>query len=323
MSRMRILLLQIDGKMPNVALMRIASHCRAIGHNVSLRKGNLPHLWDRPDRIYASAIFEKSRPLIEELLREQPSAIVGGTGWDTGITLEQHGIETRRQDYADYPEFRQSIGFTQRGCRMKCSFCVVPQTEGAVREEQTINDIWRGEHWPRHVILLDNDFFGQPRWRDRIGELNDGGFAVSFNQGVNARIITDEQAAAIASTNYRDDGMKVKRLYTAWDTTSHERAFFRGLRRLADHGVKPDNIMVYMLIGYAPDETVADWLYRRDKLREFGARPYPMPYRRTFAAVGFQRWIVGAYDKRVAWEGWSRANYLPRRLDRGAGGGDA
>jgi hypothetical protein len=31
---------------------------------------------------------------------------------------------------------------------------------GAVTEEQTIHDIWRGEPHPREVLLLDNDFFG-------------------------------------------------------------------------------------------------------------------------------------------------------------------
>ena len=71
-----------------------------------------------------------------------------------------------------------------------------------------------------------------------------------------------------------------------------------------------------MLIGFAPGETHAHRDYRRRKLREFGALPYPMPYRRTPELVGFQRWVVGAYDKRVAWEDWRGANYEPRRLGK-------
>jgi hypothetical protein len=39
-----------------------------------------------------------------------------------------------------------------------------------------------------------------------------------------------------------------------------------------------------------------------------------MPYRRTPEAVGFQWWVVGAYDKRVPWEEWQTANYQPRQL---------
>jgi hypothetical protein len=34
--------------------------------------------------------------------------------------------------------------------------------------------------------------------------------------------------------------------------------------------------------------------------------------------VGFQRWIVGAYDKRVSWREWMAAGYRPENLgDRG------
>jgi hypothetical protein len=39
-----------------------------------------------------------------------------------------------------------------------------------------------------------------------------------------------------------------------------------------------------------------------------------MPYLRTPELVGFQRWIIGAYDKRVSWENWEAARYQPANL---------
>jgi hypothetical protein len=69
-----------------------------------------------------------------------------------------------------------------------------------------------------------------------------------------------------------------------------------------------------MLIGFWPDETQTDREYRRARLREFGCRPYPMPYVRTPELVGFQRWVVGAYDKRVPWHLWEAASYRPEKL---------
>lgn len=102
------------------------------------------------------------------LRREFPGAVVGGTGVDVASTLEAEGITTIRQDYTLYPNWQQSIGFTQRGCRLKCSFCVVPRKEGRIRGEQTIAELWRGDPWPKHLILLDNDFFGQPEWHWRL-----------------------------------------------------------------------------------------------------------------------------------------------------------
>jgi opacity protein-like surface antigen len=317
----RALLLQLDGKIPNLALMRLAAHHRALGHAVTLRhaaneRSVQPRLDDPAwDVVYGSLIFERSRPVAEAALAAYPGIVLGGTGWDLAVTLAQHGVTTQALDYSDYPLFRQSLGFTQRGCRLRCSFCVVPRKEGAVRGEGTIADIWRGDPWPREVLLLDNDFFGHPDWPQRIAEVQAGGFRVSFNQGINARMLTDETAAAIASVDYRDDSMKVKRIYTAWDNRKDEARLFAGLNALVRHGVKPDHIMVYMLIGYWPGETHADREHRRAQLRAFGARPYPMPYVRTSELVGFQRWVIQAYDKAVPWSEWEAARCDPRRLD--------
>ena len=109
--------------------------------------------------------------------------------------------------------------------------CVVPEKEGKPRAVNSISDIWR-PITPRCVLLLDNDFFGQDQWPDRIAELREGGFRVSFSQGINIRMITDESAAALASVEYRDDNFRRRRLYTAWDNLGDERRFFDGLERL-------------------------------------------------------------------------------------------
>lgn len=323
MQEQAILLFQLDGKIPNIALMRIAAHHKALGDVVSFRWTGTPRreLWDSPRRVYASAIFEKTRPAVEALRQEFPDAIVGGTGVDVASTLEAIGITTIEQDYSLYPEWKQSIGFTQRGCRLACPFCVVPRKEGKWRTEKTIAEIWRGGDYPRELILLDNDFFGpesRTEWRERLKEIREGEFKVSFNQGINARFLTDEAAEAIASVDYRDDSMKVKRIYTAWDNRKDEERLFAGLDRLVKYGVKPDHIMVYMLIGYWPGETIQDCVYRQAKLRAFGCRPYPMPFVRTQELRGFQRWVIGAYDKRFTWPQWEANGYRPENLEEAA-----
>jgi hypothetical protein len=324
---MNVLLLQLDGKLPNLALMRLAAHYRQRGARVVLRRaGNCRTVapqFDEPawDHVYGSLIFESTRPVAVEAQRQYPAIVLGGTGWDIARTLEDVGIASQELDYSDYPHFRASMGFTQRGCRLKCAFCVVPRKEGRVRAAGTIAEIWRGEPWPRELHLLDNDFFGAPGWKDRLAEILDGGFKVSFTQGINARFLSDEAAAAIASVDYRDDSMKVKRIYTAWDNRADEATLFRGLDALVRHGVKPDHIMVYVLIGFdhatssARSQLVRDDFYRQAALRAFGARPYPMPYIRTPELIGFQRWIIQAYDKAIPWAAWQAARYEPRNLN--------
>lgn len=366
---MTVLLLHLDGKLPNLALMRLAAYHRDRGDDVTLRIACNPRsLQPRLDdpvwhRVYGSLIFARTVALAEEARRIYPGVVLGGTGWSLKGTLGDLGVGAGRLDYSDYPTWRQSIGFTQRGCRLRCSFCVVPQKEGAVVEAQTIADIWRGEPWPRELLLLDNDFFGHPRWPARIEEIRDGCFRVSFNQGINARTLTDETAAAIASVDYRDDSMRQRRIYTAWDNRRDEQRLFAGLESLVRHGVKPRHVMVYMLIGYwkrcracgrevgseateCPNarylpmqgdpasaarkaiefrdhvqagfepETHEDREHRRRRIREFGALPYPMPYARTPELLGFQRWVIGGYDKAIPWAEWSAAHCQPRNLTR-------
>lgn len=315
----RVLLLQLDGKIPNIALMRIAAHHRDLGDAVELRHVKRPEgvereFWDRPDKVYASCIFEKTRPVAERVQQIYPAALIGGTGWAPRVRLEDHGITTTRQDYSLWPGWRQSIGFTHRGCRFKCPFCKVPVAEGPIREYQSVLDLWRGDPWPKELILLDNDFFGSD-WRPKIKALRDGGFKVSFNQGINARTLSDEAAEAIASVRYQNDEMERPRIYTAWDNRGDEGPLFRGLRALVRYGVRPDNIMVYMLIGYWADETEEDWLDRQQKLKDFGARPYPMPYVRNDLTRGFQRWCTRRGSFKVSWQEYKAANCRPEKVE--------
>jgi hypothetical protein len=265
-------------------------------------------------KVYGSAIFDFSADRVSRFRQEFPGSIVGGT-WNTDdeTTVETHlGLPEREvYDYTFYPGFDGSLGFTARGCRLKCPFCVVPGKEGPPRPVATIADIWRGSGHPKHLHLLDNDFFGQPKpsWQARLSEIRDGRFKVCFNQGINIRMIDDESAEAIASVPYYDDGFKVRRIYTAWDNIGDEARFFRGIETLERAGIPPHRVMAYMLIGYDKRETWERVFSRFNKMVALGIRPYPMVFdpirghrsiplggcnqrieHRTLAE--FQRWVI-------------------------------
>jgi hypothetical protein len=173
MLRKLNLLLQLDGKLPNLALMRLSAHLKRDGQLVEFRKVSSPLSLERGlfdanwTAVYASLIFERTRPLAERLKVILPDAIIGGTGWDRRSRLEDLGVNGSELDYSLYPGYSASIGFTQRGCRLQCPFCVVPEKEGRIAQERPIREIWRDEPYPRHLLLLDNDFFGAPGWRER------------------------------------------------------------------------------------------------------------------------------------------------------------
>ncbi len=327
---MHVRITQIDGKLPNLALMAISGIHRSRGDSVHFTRDIDRGLFESEyDRVYGSCIFQFSQYRLQRFVKNFPGAIVGGTGVLSTLigidgtssaiplTVESAVGVPETLDYSIYPEFPASLGFTQRGCRLSCKFCVVPQKEGRNRSVKSIAEIWRGPGHPKKLHLLDNDFFGQSReqWRERIREIREGGFRVCLNQGINVRLIDDEAAAALSSIEYRDDQFRKRTLYTAWDNLQDEKIFFRGIDRLSRAGIPPRHVMAYMLIGFDPAETW-DRIWRRfQRMVEQEIRPYPMVYDRSRAdLLCFQRWAITGLYRFVPWKEYRRATKSPESL---------
>ena len=303
MGKVRIT--QLDGALPNIALMKLSHWHKAQGDEVHFSKHWERELFeDEYDIVYGSAIFQWTKKKLDRFMQEFPNAIVGGTGTKSKMTIEDiTGSPYEFFDYSLYPKFKQSIGFSQRGCRLACKFCVVPDKEGKNRDNGAIHQIWRGEPHPKEIILLDNDFFGQPDWQEKADEILEGGFKVNFNQGMNARLIHEEGAKALKQMQFFEAKFKYRRLHTAWDNPKDEKRFFKGLNILMDAGIKPREVMVYMLIGYWPGETMEDILWRFNRLNDSGCLPYPMVYDHSRPELKkFQRWVNRRYYQFVPWD---------------------
>ena len=301
---------QLDGKLPNLALMRISQWHRNQGDSIHFTRSPYRDLFEpkQYDAVYGSAIFAFSNKRVERFIAEFPNATIGGTGTASTETVEGVLPAASGYDYSIYPDYKPSIGFTQRGCRLACKFCVVPAKEGKPSFAGSIADIWRGPGHPKKIHLLDNDFFGQNGWQERIEEIRGGGFKVCLNQGINVRLIDDTAAAALASIEYRDDQFKQRRLYTAWDNLKDEGVFMQGIDTLERHGIPPKNVMAYMLIGYDKRETWERIWHRFNAMVERGVMPYPMVYGRSRAdLVCFQRWVLTGLYRIVPWGDYRRS----------------
>lgn len=306
---MNVRITQIDGSLPNLALMRLSHWHKAQGDAVFFTREAERDLFE-PEygRVYASAIFGFSGEKLKRLLVNFPNAIIGGTGSGSQQTVEQLIGDYDQLDYADYEHFKASIGFTQRGCRLSCKFCVVPQKEGKPRSVKTIAEIWRGAPFPKTLHLLDNDFFGNPDWRARIAEIRSGGFRVCLSQGINVRMITPESAEALASIEYRDTKFRERVLYTAWDNLKDETVFFCGIDTLEAQGIPAKHVRAYMLIGYDPAETWLRLWHRFNRMVERGIEPYPMVYDRSRKdLLCFQRWVITGLYRVVEWKDYNRS----------------
>jgi hypothetical protein len=296
-------LTQIDGALPNLALMKLAHWHRSLGDEVVLTRQIERDLFEPDyDIVYGSAIFSFSQARLMRFQHQWPGSIVGGTGTPFLNTIEELiGDEYEHYDYAGY-DVDYSIGFTQRGCRLACKFCVVPKKEGKPRSTNMIADIWRGNPYPKKLHLLDNDFFGNPDWRDRIAEIREGKFRVCMSQGINVRLIDEEAAAALSTIEYRDTKFQERRLYTAWDNLKDEGIFFKGVDLLEASGVPPKHLMAYMLCGYDKSETWERIWKRFHMMVDRGISPYPMVYDRTRKdLLAFQRWVIMGLYRVIPW----------------------
>jgi len=303
---MNIRLVQLDGKLPNLALMKLSHWHKSQGHKVHFTRRTTKDFFDEEsDLVYASTIFKFTQEKTMRFQLHWKKAFIGGTGTLNPVTVEDIiGSEYENYDYSIYPDYQWSLGFTARGCRLKCKFCVVPEKEGKPKSVNSIYEIHR-PNTPKNVVLMDNDFFGQPKeqWEKRIKELLDGDFKVSFNQGINIRLIDDVSANALASVKYYDDQFSQRRLYTAWDNLKDEKIFFNGVEKLEKAGIPPNHLMVYMLVGFDKSETMERVFHRFNKMIEKGIKPYPMVYNNENKELKrFQRWVIRRYYEFVPWE---------------------
>jgi hypothetical protein len=295
---MRIALYDVDSKIPNLALMKLSRFHKERGDNVT----PFEPLWKSTyDKIYASKIFKFS----DANLLDEDQMEIGGTGWDLTTTLPPE-IEGLQPDYSFY-NYPHNIGFSMRGCRFRCKFCVVPQKEGVPYSNQTISEIWQ-QRSSDFVVLLDNDFFGNPEWEARINEIRKHNLRVNFSQGLNIRIITDQQARALASVRFRNISGKATQVHFAWDQFSKgtEKLIDEGIKRCVDAGIKTRQMAFFVLIGF--NTSHEEDLYRVTKLADFGCDPYVMPYDRSEQYQrNFARWVNHkAIFKTVAWPDYAQ-----------------
>lgn len=288
---MKVGLYDVDSKMPNLALMKLSAYHKAMGDTVEF----YAPLFDGYDKIYASKIFNFS----DDSYIDPERMVVGGSGYDLSVKLPSE-VEAIAPDYSLY-NWPHSIGFTARGCRLRCDFCVVPQKEGKPSSNNTIEEIWtnRGSDF---VILMDNDFFGNPEWADRIKEINALNLKVCFSQGINIRNLRIEQAAALRSVRFCNISGKTRQLHFAWDDVMHEKLIHKGIATCIEAGIKPYEMAFFVLIGF--NSTHEEDLHRVMILKDYGCDPFVMKYNKSDPyEKKFARWVNHrAIFQSVAWE---------------------
>lgn len=146
---MDVCLIDVDSKIPNLALMRASTYHKHRGDTVKL--GYEP-LLDNPDICYASKIFDFTP---EPEYMPDCETLKGGSGYDLTARMPFEDYDRIKPDYTLYPAFDYAIGRFTRGCPNRCPWCVVPKMDGnEVRHVADLKDFWDGQ---RIVRLLDDN----------------------------------------------------------------------------------------------------------------------------------------------------------------------
>ena len=264
---MKVLVIDIDSKIPNLALKKVEKYHTDRGDEVMW---NMPLAKDIADKIYVSCVFTKNKTRCDIW---EGFAEIGGSGYSLKVKLPPE-IESVKP--------RINYGFTTRGCIRSCKFCIVPEKEGKIRVEGDLLDLWDGR--AKQVIIMDNNILALPDQFELVcKQARDNHIKIDFNQGLDHRLLTPnivEIMTSISHTEYR----------FAFDYPAYLPSVEKAIKLLRQGGINRCNW--YMLVGF--DTTPEEDLMRANYLRDNNQRAYVQRYETHYSDpfyIGLARWV--------------------------------
>ena len=185
---MKVLLINIDSKIQNIALEKMRIFYNNKGFEVEIsrtfKKGY--------NKIFASCIFTENYHKAKHF--QKLGAVIGGSGVDliTKLPTEIENINPKI-----------NLDFASRGCVRNCSFCIVPKKEGKIYADKDLYDIWDGKS--KNITLLDNNILAMPEhFKLIISQAKKHNLRLDFNQGLDIRLITDELAYLLSTVRIKE-----------------------------------------------------------------------------------------------------------------------
>jgi hypothetical protein len=262
--KMNILIIDIDSKIPNLALKKIEKYHLDRGDKVTW---NFPLARYSSDKIYVSCVFTKNKAKCREW---EGVAEIGGTGYDIYKKLPPEIEEVKP---------RINWGFTTRGCIRKCEFCFVPAKEGHIRVVGDIYDIWDGKS--RDLTIMDNNILALPKHFAKIcDQLRKEKIRVDFNQGLDIRLLTDDMVNELKSIRHKEYKFSWDNL--EWDLEEKFRWLYQNLGRCT----------IFVLCGFKT--SFEDDLKKFEILRKIGHNGYCMRYETVYRHpkyIKLARWV--------------------------------
>lgn len=288
---MNIGVLAVDSNYPNLALMKISAWHKARGDNVE---------WYNPlcsyDKVYSAKVFSFTPDYGYYINADQVEK--GGTGYDISKVLP---VEVDRivPDYnLYYIDKNLAYGFLTRGCPNHCKWCVVPKKEGNIATYMDIEEI--AVNGRKNIILMDNNILASDYGLQQIEKIISMGVRVDFNQGLDARLVTDDIARLLARVKW------IKRIRFGCDTPGQIAECERATALIDKYGYKGEYFFYCILLKDFKEafERVNHW-------KKKGGRflPHCQPYR----DLNNPRQIIPQWQKDLA--GWANKKWIFRSCE--------
>ena len=266
---MKVGLIDVDShNFPNLALMKISAWHKSCGDDVEF-VNYLTHY----NKIYMSKVFDDvySEDAEEPILVDE--IIKGGTGYGLDNKLPDE-VEHMMPDYSLYGITDTAFGFLSRGCPRGCPFCIVAEKEGRKSHKVAdLSEFWNGQ---KNIVLMDPNILGCKDHMELFGQLADSKAWVDINQGIDARLLNEENIEALKK-------IKTKKIHFAWDLMNQSEKVLRGLKLFSSmvDNMNSRKYTVYVLTNF--NTTHEEDFYRVQVLSELGFEPYIMIYNKPTA----------------------------------------
>ena len=268
----KILLVDVDSKIPNIALMRISTYYKSKGYIIELKKLDYSYYPKERnqtmidangyEKVFISVIFRLNKGVCR--VTNCSDVNIGGVGYCLNKDLDDEIIDCEK-DYSLYPNNDLSYGFITRGCIRDCHFCIVPKKEGNIHQVNNVDDIVRH----KKVIFMDNNILAHPNHLNILKELRDKKIRCQFNQGLDIRLLNDNNAKLLSELKY------IGEYFFAFDDIKNEK-LIRSKLQLFKRYVSKD-WKVKMFLYCHPDMNIFnDVVYRVNWCKENKVLPYLM-----------------------------------------------
>jgi len=263
-----VVLIDVDSRIPNLALMKLSRFYKNQGRKVILARDSSDHCNSR--YVFASCIFRRksTQEKINKLRKFHGKNIrIGGSGIDLQQRLPDD-IESLMPDYSLYPNVDFALGFITRGCPCKCKFCVVPIKEGNTRLVASIDDVVPKEM--KKFVILDDNLLSHPESTGILKQILKKELQVNFNQALDIHYLNSQNSELLLKVDSRNYSFTKRMYYFGLNSGKQIPEIKEKLKLL--NGLRRRQMIFLCMYGY--DTTLSDDFERFHFLYKNGMSPF-------------------------------------------------